>query len=153
MFAIVGRSSEMFRLCMFRVIKGAMRRLSYGRARAYFTIILTDYCASSMTNKARGCQICDNSAWSTTSIEQHLLDSVLNPLFYFAIGRLLYVTEKCKVLLKKHLSMCLRFSFLLHVTLQSRKLRPEYNFDLHPTVNKGYCPNVLFFIFWCFCFW
>jgi len=29
------------------------------------------------------------------------------------------VTEKCKILLKKHLSMCLRFSFLLHVTLQA----------------------------------
>jgi len=38
MFAIVGRSSEMFRLCMFHVKKGAMRRLSYGWARAHFTI-------------------------------------------------------------------------------------------------------------------
>jgi len=53
-FTIVGRS-EMLRLCMFHVKKGAVRRLSYGRARAYFTIVLTDYCASYMTNKARGC--------------------------------------------------------------------------------------------------
>jgi len=40
---------------MFHVKKGAMRRLIYDRARPYFTIILTDYCASYMTNRARGC--------------------------------------------------------------------------------------------------
>jgi len=55
MFTIVGRSAEMFRLSMLHVKKGAMRRLSYGRARADFTIIVSDYCASYMTNKARGC--------------------------------------------------------------------------------------------------
>jgi len=55
-FAIVSRSSEMFQLCMFHLKKkDAMRSLSYGQARAYFTICLTDYCASYMTNKARGC--------------------------------------------------------------------------------------------------
>jgi len=50
MFTIVNGWFEIFRLCMFYMKKGVMRRLSYGRARAYFTIILTEYCASSMTN-------------------------------------------------------------------------------------------------------
>jgi len=50
MFTIVGASFEMFRLCMFHVKEtGAMYRLNYGRARTYFTIILTDYCDSYMT--------------------------------------------------------------------------------------------------------
>jgi len=54
MFTIVGASFEMFRLCMFHVKTGAMRRLNYGRARTYFTIILADYCASYMTLLGRG---------------------------------------------------------------------------------------------------
>jgi len=48
----VGGSFEIFRLSMHVSLeKRYMHRLSYGRARAYFTIIiLTDYCASCMTN-------------------------------------------------------------------------------------------------------
>jgi len=45
--------------------------------------------------------------------------SKLNPLFYFAIGSLLYAMEKCKILLKKNIFPCQRFLFLLHVTLQA----------------------------------
>jgi len=40
-----------------------------------------------------------------------------NPSFYFAIGSLLYLMEKCKILLEKNIFPCQRFLFLLDVAL------------------------------------
>ena len=70
--------------------------------------------------------------------------SKLNPLFYFAIGSLLYVMEKCKILLKKTSFHVNVFLFLLHVTLQASTTK--YGFDFHSTANKEYWLN--FFIFY-----
>jgi len=72
----------------------AMCRLNYGRARTFFTIILTDYCASYMTYLAVVPKFATISQWAPPVLSNINFASKLNPLLYFAIGSLLYVMEK-----------------------------------------------------------
>ena len=126
-----------------------MRRLNFGRTRPYYTIILTDYCASYITYQAVVPKFATISHGAPPVLSNIYYASKLNPLFYFAIGSLLCVMEKCKILLKKRLSMstffvsvaCNTSSFDQNMVLIFTRLRTKGNGQISSC-----------FTFGCFCF-